>query len=125
MGGWQYGQQLAFSDPLYMKAVTGFFVSVVICQIADVMICRTRRESVFRKGLLSNRFVLIGILSELLLLANIVFNPLTHKIFGTHPLSPFELSLSIPFALWIFFGDEIRKLLIRKDVKLIERYFSW
>ena len=124
-GGWTWGQQLAATDPLYMKAVTAFFASIIICQIADVMICRTRRESVFSKGLLSNRFVLAGILSELLLLAIIVFNPFTHKIFGTHPLSLFELSLSIPFALWIFFGDEIRKLLIRKEVEVVERYFSW
>ena len=124
-GGWTWGQELASTDPLYMKAITAFFASIIICQIADVMICRTRRESVFSKGLLSNKFILAGILSELILLAIIVFNPLTHKIFGTHPLSLYELSLSIPFALWIFFGDEIRKLLIRKDVKIVERYFSW
>ncbi|MBC8413363.1 HAD-IC family P-type ATPase, partial [bacterium] len=124
-GGWIWGQELAANDPLYLRAVTAFFASIIICQIADVMICRTRRESVFSKGLLSNRFILLGILSELILLAIIVYNPFTHKIFGTHPLSLYELSLSIPFALLIFFGDELRKLLIRKDVKLVERYLSW
>jgi sodium/potassium-transporting ATPase subunit alpha len=124
-GGWTWGQELASTDPLYLKAVTAFFASIVICQIADVMICRTRRESVFAKGPFTNKLILAGIASELILLSIIVYNPLTHKLFGTHPLTLFELSLSVPFALWIFFGDEIRKLLIRKDVKLVERYFSW
>lgn len=124
-GGWTWGQELASTDPLYLKAVTAFFASIIICQIADVMICRTRRESVFTKGLFSNKLVLAGIASEVTLLLIIVYNPLTHKLFGTHPLTLFELSLSVPFALLIFFGDEIRKLLIRKNVKLVERYFSW
>ena len=124
-GGWTWGQQLAPTDPLFLKAVTAFFASIIICQIADVMICRTRRESVFVKGLFANKLVMAGIASELILLSIIVYNPLTHKLFGTHPLTLFELSLSVPFALLIFFGDEIRKLLIRKNVKLVERYFSW
>ncbi|RJR16849.1 MAG: HAD family hydrolase [Nitrospiraceae bacterium] len=125
MGGWTWGQHLATSDPVYLKAVTAFFASIIICQIADVFICRTRRDSAFTKGVFSNRFVLFGIASELLLLANIVYNPYTHKIFGTHPLTLFELSLSIPFALTIFFGDELRKLLIRRNVVFVDRYLNW
>ncbi len=124
-GEWTWGQELASSDPLYLKAVTAFFASIIICQIADVMICRTRRESVFKAGLFSNKFVLVGILSELILLSIIIYNPFTHKIFGTYPLTFFEISLSIPFALFIFFGDEIRKLLIRRDVRFVEKYLNW
>ncbi|MDH4027485.1 MAG: HAD-IC family P-type ATPase, partial [Nitrospirota bacterium] len=124
-GGWTWGLHLDASDPLYLKAVTAFFASIIICQIADVMICRTRRESVLKKGLFSNRFILFGILSELLFLVNIVYNPYTAKFFGTHPLTLFELSLSIPFALLIFFGDEFRKLLIRRGHVFVEKYFSW
>jgi len=125
MGGWTWGQQLASTDPLYLKAVTAFFASIIICQIADVLICRTRRGSVLKKGVFSNRLVVLGIFSELLLLANIVYNPYTQKIFGTHPLSLFELSLSIPFALLIFFGDEFRKYLIRRDVAFVDKYLNW
>ncbi len=124
-GGWTWGQELASTDPLYLKAVTAFFASIVICQISDVMICRTRRESVFAKGLFANKLILAGIASELILLSIIVYNPLTHKLFGTHPLTLFELFLSVPFALLILFGDEIRKILIRKDIKFVERYLSW
>lgn len=125
MGGWVWGQQLASTEPLYLKAVTAFFASIVICQVADVLICRTRRDSVLKKGIFSNRFVVLGIVFELMLLANIVYNPYTHKLFGTHPLSLFELSLSIPFALLIFFGDEFRKYLIRRNVVFVDRYLNW
>jgi sodium/potassium-transporting ATPase subunit alpha len=124
-GGWTWGRELASTDPLYLKAVTAFFASIVICQIADVMICRTRRESVFSKGLFSNKLILAGIASELILLSIIVYNPFTHKLFGTYPLTLFELCLSVPFALWIFFGDEIRKFLIRKNFRFVEHYLSW
>jgi len=124
-GGWNWGDHLAATDPLYLRAITAFFASIIICQVADVLICRTRRDSLFKKGLFSNKLILAGIASELILLANIVYNPLTHRIFGTHSLTLFELFLSVPFALTIFFGDELRKLLIRRDVKFVERYLNW
>ncbi len=124
-GGWQWGQELSVTDPLYLKAVTAFFASIVICQVADVLICRTRRESVLKKGLFSNKLILTGICFELLLLAIIVFNPFANKLFGTHRLTLFELSLSVPFAVLISFGDEIRKMFIRKDVKFVEKHLNW
>lgn len=124
-GGWTWGQPLAVTDPLYLKAVTAFFASIIMCQIADVLICRTRRESLFKKGLFKNRLILLGIFSELVLLAIIVYNPLTHKLFGTHTLTLFELSLSIPFALLIFFGDEVRKIFIRRNNMFVEKYLNW
>lgn len=124
-GGWSWGLELASSDFLYLRAVTAFFASIIICQIADVMICRTRNQSIFSKGIFSNKLIITGIVSELILLAIIVYNPSTHKLFGTHPLTLFELSLSIPFALFILFGDEARKLLVRRNVKFVERYLSW
>ncbi|MCA9460360.1 MAG: HAD-IC family P-type ATPase, partial [Nanoarchaeota archaeon] len=74
-GGWTWGVELGFTDPLYLKAVTGFFVSIIICQIADVLICRTRIESVFKKGFFKNKLVYAGILTELLLIAIIVYLP--------------------------------------------------
>jgi len=124
-GGWMWGQQLAFNDPLYMKAVAGFFASIVICQVADVMICRTRRQSIFKKGFFTNRVVLLGIAAELALLWIIVYFPATQAFFGTQPLTLFELSLAVPFALLILLGDEIRKLFVRKDNEFVKKYPTW
>lgn len=122
-GGWTWGMDLAMTDPLYLKAVSAFFASIIICQIADVLICRTRRQSIFKVGILSNRIVNIGILTELALLYLIVF--VANGFFGTHPLTLLELSLSIPFALVILFGDELRKLLVRRDNSFVKKYLTW
>ena len=123
-GGWGWGQQLALTDPLYQKAITAFFASIIICQIADVWICRTRRQSVFKAGF-KNKVVLLGIASELIILSIIAFLPAANTFFNTHPLTLFELSLSVPFALIILFGDEIRKIFVRKENKFVRKYLTW
>ncbi len=105
-GGWQWGQELASSDPLYRTAITGFFASIIICQVADVIICRTRRQSLLSFGAFSNRLVLLGIAAELVLLAPIAYAPTFNTFFGTAPLEAWHLMLSVPFALLILLGDE-------------------
>ncbi len=124
-GGWTWGQELARTSPLYLRAITGFFVSIIIAQIADVLICRTRRESIFKVGFGKNKVILLGILTELLLVGFIVYTPVGNKFFGTAPLALIELSISIPFALLIFFGDEIRKKFVRKNNKFVLKYLTW
>ncbi len=124
-GGWQWGQELAFNNPLYMKAVTAFFAAVVICQVTDVLICRTRRQSLFTVGVFSNKLINLGIVAELVLLAIIVFTPWLHPFFGTAPLGLFELSLGIPFAILILVFGEGRKLLTRRGNQFTAKYLMW
>ncbi len=124
-GGWMWGQELATTSPLYLRAVTGFFVSIIIAQIADVLICRTRRESIFKIGFGKNKLILLGILTEILLVGFIVYTSIGNKFFGTAPLTLLELSISIPFALLIFFGDELRKKFVRKNNKFVLNYLTW
>ena len=112
-------------DPLYLKAITAFFVSIVLCQIANVMICRTKRESILRMGFFSNRLIVLGIFVEIILVWLIVYNPPAQKIFGTHALTVSEMLLSLPFAFLILFADEIRKVMLRKRVAFAEKYLDW
>ncbi len=123
-GGWIWGQPLAFNNPLYLKAVSAFFASIIICQIADVLICRKRRQSVFT-GFFKNKMVWLGIAVEIILLCMILYLPSFQALFGTAPLSLFELSLSVPFALLILFGDELRRYLLRRKNSFVERYLTW
>jgi len=124
-GGWQWGQDLPGGDPLYRSAVTGFFASIIICQVADVIICRTRRQSLLTVGLLTNRLVLLGIATELTLLALIAYVPACNTFFGTAPLAPWQLALSIPFAILILVGDELRRLLVRRGNRFVLNYLTW
>jgi sodium/potassium-transporting ATPase subunit alpha len=124
-GGWQWGQKLATTDALYQTAVTAFFASIIICQVADVLICRTRRQSIFTVGLFSNHLVLIGIAAELVLLGLITYLPICNTFFNTAPLEVWQLALSIPFALLIVAGDEIRRLFVRRENRFVLKYLTW
>ncbi len=124
-GGWTWGVELPASDPLYRTAVTGFFASIIICQVADVIICRTRRQSLLSVGVFSNRLVWLGIASELGLLALIAYVPALNAFFGTAPLEAWHLSLSLPFALLILIGDELRRVFVRRGNPFVLKWLTW
>ncbi|AKB34289.1 hypothetical protein MSSIH_3599 [Methanosarcina siciliae HI350] len=124
-GGWTFGEQLANSDLIYMQAITAFFSAVIICQIANVFVSRTRFQSVFSMGLFSNRMVLLGIASELLILALIIWNPVANLIFNTAPIDFKYMLLAVPFAVFLLGTDELRKYLLRKNVGWVTRFFKW
>jgi sodium/potassium-transporting ATPase subunit alpha len=124
-GGWQWGADLPASDPLYRTAITGFFASIIICQVADVIICRTRRQSLLTVGIFSNRLVLLGIATELGLLALIAYVPAFNVFFGTAPLEAWHVLLSVPFALVILFGDELRRVFVRRENRFVLRWLTW
>ncbi|AGS39178.1 cation-translocating P-type ATPase [Cycloclasticus zancles] len=124
-GGWQWGEALAVSDPLYRQAITAFFASIIICQIADVLICRTRRQSILTVGIFVNKLVLLGVVSELILLALIAYVPLMNTFFGTAPLELWQLSLSIPFAITIIIADEIRRVFVRRENRFVLKWLTW
>ena len=124
-GGWSWGQDLAATDPLYRTAVTAFFASIIICQVADVIICRTRRQSLLTVGFLSNQLVLFGIAMELLLLCCISYVPICNVFFGTAPLHLWQLLLSLPFAILILAADETRRFFVRRDNQFILKYLTW
>jgi sodium/potassium-transporting ATPase subunit alpha len=124
-GGWKFGEQLANNNPLYMQSITAFFAAVIICQIANVFASRTRLQSVFKVGLLSNRMVLLGIATEIIILALIIWNPFANLIFNTSPLDLRYILLSIPFAIFLLGIDELRKYLLRRNVGWAVRFLKW
>ncbi len=124
-GGWKFGEQLANSNPLYMQAITAFFSAVVICQIANVFASRTRLQSVFTVGLFRNRMILLGIATEFIILALLIWNPFANLIFNTSPLDLRYILLSIPFAILLLGIDELRKYLLRRNVGWMVKFLKW
>jgi sodium/potassium-transporting ATPase subunit alpha len=123
--GWKWGDELLSNDPVYTQAVTAFLAAIIITQIADVLLSRTRRVSVFNAGLFKNRLVLFGILTELILLSVVMYVPFVQKFFGTNSVMFSALLLAALFALVLFFSDEFRKYLGRKGNKFILKYLIW
>ena len=124
-GGWVWGGELPESGLLYKTAVTSFFAAVVICQIADVLICRTRRQSILTAGIFANKLIWAGIAVELALVAAISHIPFLQPFFGTAPIGWFEISLGVPFAIVILLGDEFRRWLIRRENHFVQNWLSW
>jgi P-type Ca2+ transporter type 2C len=99
--------------PIYASATAMALAAVVATQIGNLFTQRSDRVSLFHLGLGGNRLIWWGILSELIVIALIVYLPVLNVIIGTAPFP------SVGWA-WLLFGvpllpmaDEVRKLLVR------------
>jgi sodium/potassium-transporting ATPase subunit alpha len=124
-GGWTWGMPLPETSLLYKTAITAFFAAVVICQIANVLVCRTQRQSILSAGVFSNHLIWLGIATELGLVAAVAHSTFLQPFFGTAPIGWFEISLALPFAIAILLGDEFIRWQIRHGNHFVQRWFSW
>jgi magnesium-transporting ATPase (P-type) len=110
-----YAERLLSHDgTVYVLASTMFFAGVVATQVGNAMACRTRRMSVFSIGLLSNRFLLAGFLSEVTLLAILMYVPSLAALFDLGPLPPGFWAILPLFPLVMFLAEEARKAVMRR-----------
>jgi magnesium-transporting ATPase (P-type) len=121
-GGWSYGDALGVRDPLYLQATTACLSTIVITQIANLFICRSPRESVFRSRLLSNKLIFAGIAVEISLILMINYSPWGNEVFGTTPIPLKVWLFAVPFALGMIVLEELRKWCVR--IGLGERFHS-
>jgi sodium/potassium-transporting ATPase subunit alpha len=114
-GGWSFAQKIpATNNPIYMSAVTGFFTTIIVMQMFNLFSCRTSTESVFKKGLFSNKLAFVGILTETALLLSLIFVKPIGLIFGTTTFPIKYVGLMIFGGILLFLAEELRKYLVRK-----------
>jgi len=113
-GGWQLGESLPFSDPLYLKATTMVFAGIVTAQIGNLIGCQTTRTSTFKVGVFKNKWIIRGIIFEVLVVLSIVYIPYLQGIFGTTNLGIFEWLYLLSFIPIMFFAEELRKYIARR-----------
>ena len=113
--GWQYGQPLGPSDPVYLQATTACFAAIVMAQMVNVFVCRHPLLPLWRFPLLENRLLLIGLAAEACLLLAIVYTPWGNRVLGTAPLTADVWLYAAPFALLLGGAEEARKWLARKS----------
>lgn len=94
------------------QAQTAFFVAIVWCQFANVLICKTRKLSIFTKGF-QNDLMVFGILFEFGLCAVLCYAPPFMAVFGTENLDFSHWCLPLPWVMVIILYDEIRKYITR------------
>jgi sodium/potassium-transporting ATPase subunit alpha len=117
-GGWLWGEMLPGSASLYLQATTACLAGIIVTQIANVFACRSFTESVFSLGVFSNRLILFGIASEILISVFIVYHPWGQMIFSTGSLAPQVWLMLVPFALGLLLAEEMRKLVVRRWLKI-------
>ncbi len=113
-GGWQLGQSLPFTDPLYIEATTMVFAGIVTSQIGNLLGCQTTRTSTFEVGVFKNKWIIRGILFEVAVVLSIVYIPYLQSIFGTSALGLYQWLYLLSFIPIMFFAEELRKYVVRK-----------
>ncbi|ETE66743.1 Potassium-transporting ATPase alpha chain 1 [Ophiophagus hannah] len=111
-----YGQEWTFGQRLYQEytCYTVFFISIEMCQIADVLIRKTRRLSVFQQGFFRNKVLVIAIVFQVCIGCFLCYCPGMPNIFNFMPIRFQWWLVPLPFGLLIFVYDEIRKLGVRR-----------
>lgn len=89
-----------------------FFVSIVVVQWADLLICKTRWLSIRQQGM-SNSTMNFGLFFETLLCGWLCYCPEINLGLGTRPLRLTHWVPGMPFSMCILLYDECRKYLMR------------
>jgi Ca2+-transporting ATPase len=93
---------------------TMVFTVLCLLQLGAVMAIRSEKESLFRRGILTNIPLLLSVFAALVLQLATIYVPSLNPIFKTQPLSAGELALVLVLSSIIFFALEINKMLQRK-----------
>jgi magnesium-transporting ATPase (P-type) len=111
--GWQWGQTLSTDSETYRQATTACLTAIVLMQVVNVHLCRSRRTSVFSLSLFSNRLITAGIVAEIVIILLIDYTPAGHALFGTAPLEWRTWLFVLPFAIAMVLLEEGRKAFVR------------
>ena len=114
LAGWQYGEMLATTDPLYLQATTACLAAIVVSQMVNVFVCRHPRESALRFSLTENPLLLLGLAVELGLLLLIVYTPPGNRIFATRAFDSGVWAVLVLLALGFGVLEELRKYVVRR-----------
>ena len=116
LAGWTPGEPLPDEGDVYVQATAMTCAGIVAGQIGAGFAFRTSRESIFRVGLLSNRFLLAGVVLEIALLGALLHVPLLQDAFHMVPLDPLAWLLLAVWPLFVLGAEEARKAIFRRRV---------
>ncbi len=93
---------------------TMVFTLLCLTQLGHVLAIRSEKESLFKIGLLSNRYILGAVVLTFLLQLATIYVPVLNPIFKTTPLTPQELFFTLALSSLIFIAVEIEKFFTRR-----------
>ncbi|HMK56432.1 MAG TPA: cation-translocating P-type ATPase [Dissulfurispiraceae bacterium] len=90
------------------------FTMLCLTQLGHCLAIRSERESLFKIGLLSNKYLLGAVAITFVLQMAVVYVPFLNPIFGTQPLAAGELVFVIAMSAVVFCAVEIEKFAKRR-----------
>nr|CAD7445113.1 unnamed protein product [Timema bartmani] len=110
-----YGQQWTYSarKRLEYTCHTAFFITVVITQWANLICCKTRRNSIVHQKM-TNWFLNFALVFETCLAVCLLYLPAMDTALKMHPLKIQWWLPGIPWAVILLIFDETRKYFIRR-----------
>ena len=115
--GWHSGDPTSVGSHFhhaYLQATTMTFLGMIFGQIGTAFAVRTQRESLWSVGVLSNRYLLLGIAGELAIAALCVYAPPIQSLLGTAAPPAHDLPLLLPFPLIVWGADELHRYYVRR-----------
>lgn len=99
-------------------AQCSYFVSIVVVQWADLIICKTRMNSLYHQGM-ANSFMNFGLVFEVILAAFFCYleSDFNYNL-GVRPLRLVHWFPAVPFSCIIVMYDELRKYMMRKTTEV-------
>jgi sodium/potassium-transporting ATPase subunit alpha len=111
---------VCYSTEALKFAQSGYLVSIVCVQWADLMICKTRNLSLSQQGMV-NMFGNFGLFFETALVAILLYVPPLNVALGTRMIAfPHFAVPSFSFFTAIFFYDELRKIWLRNGMVRVD-----
>nr|AAB02615.1 Na,K-ATPase alpha subunit [Caenorhabditis elegans] len=110
-----YGQEWTYANRKILEYTcqTAYFVSIVVVQWADLIISKTRRNSLVQQGM-SNWTLNFGLVFETALAWFMCYCPGLDNGLRMYGLRFSWWFCALPFSILIFVYDEIRRFLIRR-----------
>jgi len=111
-----YGQEWGYDQrkSLEYNCHTAYFVSIVIVQWADLIISKTRKNSIFQQGMV-NKPLNFGLFFETALAAFLCYCPGLDVALRMRPIRWSWWFPAFPFSLAIWIYDETRRAIMRRN----------
>ena len=85
------------------------FLSLAMYQVFNAHNCRSKNESIIKRGLFTNRYLILSSIVSIFLLVYSTYNPLLRRFLGTEPLSVIDWGRVLSFSSLAFILQELRK----------------
>jgi P-type Ca2+ transporter type 2C len=116
LAGWRPGEPLPDAGSVYIQATAMTYAGIVAGQVGAGFAFRTARESLLRVGVFSNRFLLVGVAFEIVLLLVIVYVGPLQDAFHTRAIDPLAWPLLACVPFLVVAAEEARKAAFRRWV---------